>query len=423
MKSIKIIFMLFLSAGVIYSQTTNAKLYSSSRAKYFQDYLNFMDDDGQSRVDLFIQVPFKEIQFIKSSKGFQGGYSVTVSIYQDDKETLVFEKVWTEKIISSSYKNSVSRENFNLSFRSINLVPEEYFIKTIVTDRESHQEYLSERMFNVKDYKVKPAISDILFSANKKNNNDNSKIIPNISRNISNSKDGLNFFFEVYTDSSIVSNIEFHITDKNNKIFYSKSRKQTFNETKTQIYYSINDTTLNFGTYLLTVILKDNDGNQIAIATKTFLSRWVGLPASVEDIDEAIAQVLYIASPSDIEYMEAGETEIEKIKRFLQFWKSKDPSPGNEENQVFEEYFSRVSYANENFSNYIKGWRSDRGMVFIILGAPNNIDRHPFEYDSKPYEVWQYYDLNKSFVFVDRTGFGDYRLSTPMYGDFYRYRN
>ncbi|MCH7723701.1 MAG: GWxTD domain-containing protein [Bacteroidetes bacterium] len=423
MKSIKIIIILIFSAGVICSQTNYSKLYSSNRAKYFQDYLNFMDDDGQSRVDLFIQVPFKEIQFIKSSKGFQGGYSVTVSIYQDDKETLVFEKVWTEKITSPSYNNTISRESFNLSFRSINLVPGEYFIKTILADRESHQEYLSERMFKVKDYKVKPAISDILFSANKKNNNDKSKIIPNISRNISNSKDGLNFFFEVYTDSSIVRNIEFHIADKNGKIFYSKSRKQTFNETKTQIYYSINDTTLNFGTYLLSVILKDNDGNQIAIVTKPFFSRWVGLPASVEDIDEAIAQVLYIASPSDIEYMEASETETEKIKRFLQFWKSKDPSPGNEENQVFEEYFSRVSFANDNFSSYIKGWRTDRGMVFIILGPPNNIDRHPFEYDSKPYEVWQYYDLNKSFVFIDRTGFGDYRLNTPMYGDFYRYRN
>lgn len=423
MKSIKIIIMLFLSAGIIYSQTNNSKLYSSGRAKYFQDYLNFMDDDGQSRVDLFIQVPFKEIQFIKSSKGFQGGYSVTVSIYQDDKETLVFEKVWTEKITSPSYKKSISRESFNLSFRSINLVPGEYFIKTILADKESHQEYLSERMFKVKDYKVKPAISDILFSTNKKNSNDNSKIIPNISRNISNSKVGLNFFFEVYTDSSTVSNIEFHIADKNGKIIYSKFRKQTFNETKTQIYYSINDTTLNFGTYILTVILKDNDGNQISISKKPFFSRWVGLPASVQDIDEAIAQLLYIASPSDIEYMEEGKTEREKIMRFLQYWKSKDPSPGNEENQVFEEYFNRVSFANENFSSYTKGWRSDRGMVFIILGAPNNIDRHPFEYDSKPYEVWQYYDLNKSFVFIDHSGFGDYRLSTPMYGDFYRYRN
>jgi hypothetical protein len=62
-------------------------------------------------------------------------------------------------------------------------------------------------------------------------------------------------------------------------------------------------------------------------------------------------------------------------------------------------------------------------MVFIILGSPNNVDRHPFALESKPYEVWQYYELNRTFIFVDETGFGDYRLVTPMYGDDFRFRN
>ncbi|MEJ2493473.1 MAG: GWxTD domain-containing protein, partial [Ignavibacteriaceae bacterium] len=139
-------------------------------------------------------------------------------------------------------------------------------------------------------------------------------------------------------------------------------------------------------------------------------------------IDKAITELVYIASPEEIGKMEDGKNEKEKTKRFLEFWKTKDPSPGNEQNEVFEEYYRRVDYSNKNFSQYMDGWRSDRGMVYIILGAPNNIDRHPFEYDSKPYEVWQYYELNRSFVFVDETGFGDYRLTTPLYGDLFRYR-
>ena len=116
---------------------------------------------------------------------------------------------------------------------------------------------------------------------------------------------------------------------------------------------------------------------------------------------------------------------MEKAKRFVAFWKNLDPNPADEYNPVFNEYFSRVAYANDNFSTYsLEGWRSDRGMVLIILGAPDNIDRHPFEYYSKPYEVWQYYNLNRQFMFIDYTGFGDYRLSpdTPLYGDLYRFR-
>ena len=106
----------------------------------------------------------------------------------------------------------------------------------------------------------------------------------------------------------------------------------------------------------------------------------------------------------------------------MDFWKKKDPTPGSERNEIFEEYYRRVNYANEAFSHYVEGWRTDRGMVFIILGPPNNVDRHPMDFDAKPYEVWQYYDLSKDFIFMDETGFGDYRLITPLYGDYYRFR-
>jgi hypothetical protein len=78
-----------------------------------------------------------------------------------------------------------------------------------------------------------------------------------------------------------------------------------------------------------------------------------------------------------------------------------------------EEYYRRIEFANTNFTSYIEGWRTDRGMVYITLGPPNDIERHPFESESKPYEIWSYYRYNREFVFVDYSGFGDYRLIAP----------
>jgi hypothetical protein len=80
-----------------------------------------------------------------------------------------------------------------------------------------------------------------------------------------------------------------------------------------------------------------------------------------------------------------------------------------------EQYYARVEYANKHFSHFMEGWRTDMGMVYIMFGPPSNVERHPFDIDSKPYEVWAYYDLNYQFVFVDSTGFGDYRLITPIW--------
>ena len=177
--------------------------------------------------------------------------------------------------------------------------------------------------------------------------------------------------------------------------------------------------------YLLKVTLEDSSGKVIDTSSKVFISRWFGVPVTITDLDKAVDQLIYIANPEDLQYIKAADNRLEKAKRFVAFWRKQDPNPADEYNPVFNVYFNRVAYANENFSTYsLEGWRSDRGMVLIILGAPDNIDRHPFEYYSKPYEVWQYYNLNRQFLFTDNSGFGDYRLSpdTPLYGDLYRFR-
>jgi hypothetical protein len=80
-----------------------------------------------------------------------------------------------------------------------------------------------------------------------------------------------------------------------------------------------------------------------------------------------------------------------------------------------EEYFARVDYANEKFKSRRDGWKTDMGMVFIIFGNPDYVDRHPFELGSQPYEIWDYYGVNRRFIFVDETGFGDYRSVYPIW--------
>jgi len=148
----------------------------------------------------------------------------------------------------------------------------------------------------------------------------------------------------------------------------------------------------------------------------------LGLPGTITDLDAAIEQMVYISSAGVIDSIQEKTNFNDKLKAFQDFWKSHDPSPTTPYNEVFMEYYRRVAYSNQYFKGYSAGWRSDMGMVYITLGPPNNVERHPIELNSKPYEVWDYYDLNRSFIFVDQTGFGDYRLYNPQYGDWFRFR-
>ena len=58
-------------------------------------------------------------------------------------------------------------------------------------------------------------------------------------------------------------------------------------------------------------------------------------------------------------------------------------------------YFRRVELANRYFTSYKEGWKTDRGMIYIIFGKPDTV----FRFNDR--EVWDYKNdrLEISFTF------------------------
>jgi hypothetical protein len=59
-----------------------------------------------------------------------------------------------------------------------------------------------------------------------------------------------------------------------------------------------------------------------------------------------------------------------------------------------------------------EGWLTDRGRIYLVYAEPDEIERFPNSSGSKPYEIWHYNQIESGviFVFIDRSGFGDYSL-------------
>jgi hypothetical protein len=55
-------------------------------------------------------------------------------------------------------------------------------------------------------------------------------------------------------------------------------------------------------------------------------------------------------------------------------------------------FFQRVEVANQFFTSYKEGWKTDRGMMLIIYGMPEKI----FKFNDR--EVWMYGKTNFNFV-------------------------
>jgi GWxTD domain-containing protein len=139
--------------------------------------------------------------------------------------------------------------------------------------------------------------------------------------------------------------------------------------------------------------------------------------------------VVYIISPEERSAFLHLQTNEEREQFIEQFWQRRNPDPDSAENTFKEEHYRRIAYTNEHFSSGIPGWKTDRGRIYIMWGAPDEIQSHPSggsydrpaeegggETSTYPFEDWRYRYLegigeNVELEFVDPTMSGEYKLT------------
>ncbi len=57
----------------------------------------------------------------------------------------------------------------------------------------------------------------------------------------------------------------------------------------------------------------------------------------------------------------------------------------------------------------IRGWKTDRGKIYIKFGDPYNIERSSTEL-GYIMETWNYNNPNQTFIFIDKQGTGNFVL-------------
>lgn len=142
-----------------------------------------------------------------------------------------------------------------------------------------------------------------------------------------------------------------------------------------------------------------------------FSVRWQGEPGTPRDLELAVEQLRYILPRKRFKEMQQA-TMGHKHRLFEEFWKTLDPTPETEKNELMQEYYRRAEFGDRQFSwSRFAGWRSDRGRVYMIHGDPDAIERQDGNLDGPSWERWSYRDSGRTFLFVDRQGFGDYQLT------------
>lgn len=108
---------------------------------------------------------------------------------------------------------------------------------------------------------------------------------------------------------------------------------------------------------------------------------------TIKNVFGMVPPLRFISSNAEFEELNKNENTKQAVDMF---WLSKsgDEDRGRE---AIKRYYNRVQDANENFTSYLEGWKTDRGMISIIYGTPKSVRVQRDE------EIWFYGEETNSF--------------------------
>lgn len=290
---------------------------------------------------------------------FNSSVIFSLSNYNSDHTKTVFDS--TNRFFSINYDSINNTIRGTLDFRICRCIN---FIKLKITDVNRNQEYIygltvdnrfngSSSYFNITDNFGEELMSPVLQSGTSVN------IIPPTG----NTKLFMRGYFRNYP----LALPPFSVTPPPVFDLHSDSLAVIDNAGMEGITFSKE------GLYLFQQDTNSNQGFAVLCPGEDF-------PAFTT-ADQLIDALRYLTTRKEYEKLLASN---EQKKSIDEFWLEK---AGNNERgrKLIRVYYGRATDANVHFTSYLDGWKTDRGMTYIIFGPPNSVFR------TEHSETWNYH--------------------------------
>ena len=368
------------------------------------------------KVTSFIEIPFSTLQFIKRNSVFIASYSASIMI-NDSKGKQLFKSVWSDSVIVDEYIHTQSKLRTRKHYVNFNVAKDKYVIISELYDNDTRKKGNKKKNLNFSKQKKIPSLMEpIIITELNGEWGFNSNEFPILGKKITNIDNGLDILISGFVDNSPYL-IEAQILLDEEEIVLSKIEDQTVNGFFVHMIKIKKEYLNSFNTK---IIIELNHSNKVKKIEKNISIFKPGVSGFVKNIENSYRQMKYILTNSERKNAKGKKgKDLENI--FLQYWAKRDPTPETNLNELMEEYYIRVNYVNEYFNmSWKEGWETDFGMIYILFGPPDQVQRSNVNSsNTSSYQVWYYNRINKQFVFKDQNGFGDYRLDRPFIGSNY----
>lgn len=134
--------------------------------------------------------------------------------------------------------------------------------------------------------------------------------------------------------------------------------------------------------------LKTNNATKEGVTFYVYESSY----PKIKNTEQMIMATRYIMAKKEFDNCMIADDKKAAIDKF---WV--DIAGSNERaKELIKKYYGRVQESNKLFSSFQEGWKTDRGMIYIVFGAPNNVSKR------KNGEIWTYGEIGnpRSLVFI-----------------------
>ncbi len=407
----KKLFICILLVGLIFPQNRNQGNLNRNIDQFRMTSFTRPLESGSVEIMSFVVIPNRSLQFIKEKNKFIAEYDANIFVTTDDEDIQVATGSFSDKIISNRFSETTSKVKSTVLNTSFVVPLDDYNISINVKDLDTKLSSKKSNNVELKQFSNDSQVYDPIFIKEAKGewgfefNN-----FPIDANQIVVKNNEIQFYQYAVINAGVYEMVINILSGK--EVQWSKTINSS-SESRI-VSHLITVPTKDINRKDLKVQVSVNQKNSTESRSLRFRFRNSFMPDSITNIDLALSQMNYILTSDE-------RKELKKLKQsdkenfFKKAWARRDPKPDTKVNELMDEYYARVAFTEENFSRGTSGgWRSDMGMIFILFGKPDDIQRHTSMQSNYSYETWYYFSIGQEFAFVDDYGFGDYRLRYPF---------
>ena len=360
--------------------------------------MGFLNEDGDGIINVTADLENRSLIFRHLDGKTTADIEFTITVIETDNQQLVDSYTASKTIINDSYGHII-HSNVSRYEKDMEVPPGNYKVFFAVTDKASGSETVRDVDTSVPDpdEKIMSLTSVQLFSKNSEGLEQRYK--PVTTYDISADIDSIRFAVQVANnrleeslvlrsrlirfeaDTSVaklasypnysVSSLPYKGVDYRQEENLEQTQRILDQKGVVMIEFYFKRPTR--GNYRFVVTAEGSDGEEELFRGRDFSVKGENFPRveSPRELAEPLAYLMNKREYEDLMSIDDPDSLKEAIDRF---W-LENIGNINRAKRVISLYYERVEEANKQFTSFKEGWKTDRGMVYILFGPPARIER------------------------------------------------